>query len=62
MRVEVHHMLWHAKEPVLSVDFSPTEMRLATGGVDKTAKVKWQLLCSCTRWRVRAAISGAVLC
>jgi hypothetical protein len=40
MRAATLEIIWHAKEPVLSVDFHPTDPRLfATGGGDKDVKV-----------------------
>jgi hypothetical protein len=40
MRASTLEIIWHAKEPVLSVDFHPTDARLfATGGGDKDVKV-----------------------
>jgi WD40 repeat protein len=38
MRFQTCLIVWHSKEPVLSVDFHPTG-RLATGGADNTVKV-----------------------
>jgi hypothetical protein len=41
MRASTLEIIWHAKEPVLSVDFHPTDARLfATGGGDKDVKVR----------------------
>lgn len=40
MRAQTLEIIWHAKEPVLSVDFHPSDPRLfATGGGDKDVKV-----------------------
>jgi WD40 repeat protein len=38
MRFQTCLIVWHGKEPVLSVDFHPSG-RLATGGADNTVKV-----------------------
>jgi chromatin assembly factor 1 subunit B len=46
MRFQTCLIVWHSKEPVLSVDFHPTG-RLATGGADNTVKI----------WRVRPSTS-----
>lgn len=41
MRASTLEIIWHAKEPVLSVDFHPSDPRLfATGGGDKDVKVR----------------------
>jgi len=42
MRSQTLEIIWHAKEPVLSVDFHPSDPRLfATGGGDKDVKVRF---------------------
>ena len=43
MRVKTLQILWHDKQPVFSVDFSPCHPGvLATAGADKEVKV-WRL-------------------
>ena len=40
--VKTLEILWHNKEPVLSIDFHPSMQKMATCGGDKTVKL-WKL-------------------
>ncbi len=43
MRVKTLQIVWHDKEPISTVDFSKSGI-LATGGADKTIKVRVSVL------------------
>ena len=43
MRVKTLQILWHDKQPVFSVDFSPTSNELATCGADKEIRL-WKVV------------------
>ena len=48
MKVKTLQVLWHGKDPVLSVDFNPADGLLASCGTDKEIKL----------WRVETDADG----
>ena len=52
MKVKTLQVLWHGKDPVLSVDFNPADGLLASCGTDKEIKL----------WRVETDADGNPTC